>query len=287
MCSDDPEFFVSVIGSLAGVVNLPNAGSFDAVIGTGDFASDSGEGSIAFTIEGAIATQEAGRWTNGAPQNNGRDDPPTDADGTGLAWLTGQSGATDNSDVDGGSTILVSPAFDFTDGGTVDFSYWMQDSVNPIGPEDGFTFEISLNNGGSWTVARDFTTAGSWRSESIDIGAEFGTSSQFRFRFVATDNDPGDVLECGVDAIVVTSITCEDVGSCPGDIADDFGTLGSDGMVSFGDFLALLGLVGPCPGGTPGCDGDIADDFGTLNGGDGMVSFGDFLALLGLVGPCP
>jgi len=77
------------------------------------------------------------------------------------------------------------------------------------------------------------------------------------------------------------------IASCPGDIADDFGTAGGDGMVSFGDFLALLGLVGPCPGGTPGCDGDIADDFGTLNGGDGMVSFGDFLALLGLVGDCP
>ena len=74
--------------------------------------------------------------------------------------------------------------------------------------------------------------------------------------------------------------------ACPGDIADDFGLLGADGMVSFGDFLALLGLVGPCPGGTPGCTGDIADDFG-LPGGDGMVSFGDFLALLGLVGPCP
>ncbi len=75
--------------------------------------------------------------------------------------------------------------------------------------------------------------------------------------------------------------------ACAGDIADDFGTLGADGMISFGDFLALLGLIGPCPGGTPGCTGDIADDFGTLNGGDGMVSFGDFLALLGLIGPCP
>jgi len=77
---------------------------------------------------------------------------------------------------------------------------------------------------------------------------------------------------------------------CPGDIADEFSQLNPDGIVGFGDFQALLGLVGPCPGGTPpppGCDGDIADDFGTLNGGDGMVSFGDFLALLGLVGPCP
>jgi len=85
----------------------------------------------------------------------------------------------------------------------------------------------------------------------------------------------------------IDDVSLRAVEECPGDIADDFGTIGADGMVGFGDFLALLGLVGPCPGMTPGCDGDIADDFGTLNGGDGMVSFGDFLALLGLVGPCP
>ena len=39
------------------------------------------------------------------------------------------------------------------------------------------------------------------------------------------------------------------VVTCIGDIADDFGTLllEGDGQVSFGDFLALLGLIGPCP----------------------------------------
>ncbi len=79
-------------------------------------------------------------------------------------------------------------------------------------------------------------------------------------------------------------ISCELI--CQGDIADDFGTLGADGMVSFGDFLAMLGLVGPCPGGTPGCIGDIADDFGNLGAQDGQISFGDFLALLGFIGNC-
>jgi hypothetical protein len=70
----------------------------------------------------------------------------------------------------------------------------------------------------------------------------------------------------------------------PLDIADDFGTLGAaDGTVSFGDFLGLLGLIGPCPGGIPSCTGDFADDFGTLVP-DGQVSFGDFLALLGYIG---
>ncbi len=78
-----------------------------------------------------------------------------------------------------------------------------------------------------------------------------------------------------------------DPGGCTGDIADDTGTLGElDGQVSFGDFLALLGLLGPCPGSVPGCAGDIADDTGMLGAADGQISFGDFLALLGLLGPC-
>lgn len=67
---------------------------------------------------------------------------------------------------------------------------------------------------------------------------------------------------------------------CTGDIADDFGTIGnSDGAVTFGDFLALLSLVGPCPGGTPGCTGDLADTFANPVP-DGTVDFGDFLFML-------
>jgi len=105
-----------------------------------------------------------------------------------------------------------------------------------------------------------------------------------------TIDDPGAAGGVARSPVVRFTIFCGErdcTPVCVGDIADDFGTIGNaDGMVGFGDFLALLGLVGSCPGGTPGCVGDIADDFGTL-GADGMVSFGDFLALLGLVGPCP
>lgn len=68
--------------------------------------------------------------------------------------------------------------------------------------------------------------------------------------------------------------------ACAGDIADDFGSIGNtDGTVTFGDFLALLSLVGPCPGGVPGCLGDLADSFGNPNP-DGVVDFGDFLFML-------
>ncbi len=73
---------------------------------------------------------------------------------------------------------------------------------------------------------------------------------------------------------------------CAFDLADDSGNpLVRDFQITFGDFLALLGLIGPCPGGNPGCTGDIADNFG-FPGADGVVGFGDFLFLLGQIGPC-
>jgi len=98
------------------------------------------------------------------------------------------------------------------------------------------------------------------------------------------------------EVLRITNPNAIDPCPCLGDIADDFGFTvgeggGPDGVVDFGDFVALLGLIGPCDGGTPGCLGDIADDFGFIasegGGPDGMVDFGDFVALLGLIGPCP
>ncbi len=84
----------------------------------------------------------------------------------------------------------------------------------------------------------------------------------------------------------ITGIAFVYATPCVGDIADDFGALNPDNQISFGDFLAMLTLLGPCPGNAPGCTGDIADDLG-FAGPDGQVSFGDFLALLSLLGPCP
>jgi hypothetical protein len=77
-------------------------------------------------------------------------------------------------------------------------------------------------------------------------------------------------------------------GSCLGDIADSNGVLGnSDGVVNFGDLLALFSLSGPCFGGIPGCEGDFADSNGVIGNPDGQVNFGDLLAMFSLAGPCP
>jgi len=165
-----------------------------------------------------------------------------------------------------------------------------------------------------YSVAISGTTAivGARRDADAGPGSVFGSGSAYvfdvatgqqLFKLTASDAAARDQFGFSVaitgTAVIVAAHQDDDAGTnsgsayvfdlvppCPGDIADDFGTIGEDGMVSFGDFLALLGLIGTCPGGVPGCTGDFADATGTL-GADGVVGFGDFLALLGLVGPCP
>ncbi len=161
---------------------------------------------------------------------------------------------------------------------------------------DGFPgYAVQLLAGGTVIAQDNNALLGSipeaeFRTSVVEVEIASGhpqLGGELEIRLInLNENDPtvaSPGIEVDFDAVQLEAI----VIACPGDIADDFGTIGADGMVSFGDFLAMLGLIGPCPGMTPGCTGDIADDFGTLNGGDGMVSFGDFLALLGLIGPCP
>jgi len=151
----------------------------------------------------------------------------------------------------------------------------------------GLTFEfhdLDFLPAGVEIIGVNVTNAAGAGWDQID-----NSNVSFTANSVTIDAAEASGITPALDQTVTVQLITSPAATCPGDIADDFGTIGADGMVSFGDFLALLGLVGPCPGGPPpppGCDGDIADDFGTL-GADGMVSFGDFLALLGLVGPCP
>ena len=51
--------------------------------------------------------------------------------------------------------------------------------------------------------------------------------------------------QVSLDQTVTVQITTGP--ACPGDIDEDFGFAGSDGQVSFGDFLFALTVLGPCP----------------------------------------
>ncbi len=155
------------------------------------------------------------------------------------------------------------------------------------GPTAGQVFEVISSSGDTAEIALDLTSTLIQAGGMLPLTATLTGSGSFSATYIIGVQDEPSVLGAAARPPLTLTIDAAIGALCLGDIADDFGTPGGDGMVSFGDFLALLGLIGPCPGGSPGCTGDIADDFGTLNGGDAMVSFGDFLALLGLIGPCP
>ena len=252
-CGDDPDFRVSVDTVLAGTLSEPTAGAFSATIGTGTSVTDNGETDIGWTVSG---TATDGQWERAVPANFGRSDPSADFDGSGQCWLT--DNAESNYDVDGGQTILTSPVFDFSTGGTVSYAYWMNDETNTIGAEDFFRVEVSTNGGSTWSTARNYTASNAWRTDSIDVGSEFGNTSQFRMRVIAADNDPGDVLECGLDAIVFQSFECSQSNDC---IADTNG----DGILSPADFSAWVAAFNAM---APACD----------QNNDGMCTPADFSA---------
>ncbi len=252
-CGDDPLFRVSVDTVLAGTVSEPPAGNYAATIGTGTSVTDNGETDIGWTVSGNASD---GQWERAVPAGFDRSDPSADFDGSGQCWLT--DNGESNSDVDGGQTVLTSPVFDFSSGGTISYAYWMNDETNTIGGEDFFRVEVSTNGGSTWAIARDYSASTNWRTDSIDVGSEFGNTSQFRMRVIAAENDPGDVLECGLDAIVFESFECTQSNEC---LADTNG----DGIVSPADFSAWVAAFNAQ---APECD----------QNDDGICSPADFSA---------
>ena len=77
-------------------------------------------------------------------------------------------------------------------------------------------------------------------------------------RFAAADNDPGDVLECAVDAIEFESFECEQTNDCLADV-------NGDGAVTPTDFTAWVNAFN---NNLPECD----------QNGDGACTPTDFTA---------
>lgn len=183
-----------------------------------DFVTDQG-----WTVEDGGAT--AGLWERGIPVNDPgwAYDPQTDGDGSaGYCYLTGN--AAGNSDVDGGETILVSPALDLTVGAiTICYQYYLNLTV--ADGFDGIRVEISSNgDAGPWTLIAEHTDNNGlyWTRHAItqaDLdGAGVTLTSDMRVRFRAGDLDAESVVEAGLDNFRVYSGNIPD---CNGNGVDD------------------------------------------------------------------
>ena len=288
LCGSSPEFFFQATGDLSGTLSLPEDGAsapFSTLVGQLDSVFDDNfETDMGWSVSGPVSGQGAGEWERGVPQGDGsRGDAPSDFDGSGQCYLTGNGGPGSNTDVDGGQTILTSPAFDVSASpeATVSYARWYDNTGSGTGAEPGadvFTVQISNNNGASWTnleVVGPSTpeSSGGWFEAEFRIADFVTPTANVRIRFIAEDAAGGSVIEAAVDAISVGGLTCEDPVNkgCNGaDLAEPFGVL------DFSDVVAFLGAFSAMD-----ASADLAAPLGTFD-------FSDVVAFLGLFGGgCP
>ncbi|MBK7403348.1 MAG: hypothetical protein IPJ41_01620 [Phycisphaerales bacterium] len=260
-CSDSPRYYLEAKGTGGSTVRLPDnapTGFFEAAIGdyevvaTNNFETDQG------WLVDAGAT--AGNWERAVPIDAGWGDPSGDADGSGKCYVTGN---TLFENVDGGTTTLISPSFDLSNGGSLAYSYWISGFPGvDLGPGDGLFVDVATDQfGATWTPVREYTTVDqAWKADAIAVGVEVPASPTVRIRFRAVDSGSNDTVEAGVDAFSLSVFACSD--SC---VADFNG----DGNVNTQDVLAFLNAW------------NAGSSSADING-DGNVNTQDVLAYLNL-----
>ncbi len=213
------------------------------------FVDDDFETDMGWVVSGDATD---GQWSRGVPADGDRGDPATDGDGSGQCWLT--DNVAGNSDVDGGTTILTSPLFDASEGGFINYQYWMDSGPGTIS-NDFLSLEVATDEFSSnWTELRSYTTPQAlWRSDTIDIAGEVGSTPNLRLRFLAADLGTASLIEAAIDGFEFIGVDdCPPPPVCPGDADGDL-------TVDFDDLNIVLSNWA-----TSGPEGDV-DSSGTVD----------------------
>ncbi len=281
-CGDVVAYYFSAQDTAGETLSSPTLGPdahYSSVSGLGlqTVFADDFQSNLGWTVESGGATD--GQWQRADPISTdvcNRGNPGVDGDGTGLCYVTDNDTFSCNSDVDGGSTILVSPILDASqDTSVMSYWRWFDNTGAGLGEnqfQDVFRVQVSSNGGTSWTPLETvgptgLAVQGGWYRIVLGVTPVVGLTSQFRIRFIAEDAGGGSIIEAGVDGVELQTVECA-LAPCPWDID---GT----GDVGVTDLLDLLGQWGTNPGGPPDFDGN------------GAVDVSDLLKVLGHWGPCP
>ena len=281
-CGSQLSWYFTAEDSSGTVRAFPTAGSFTAPIAEGltviaDVDFDVSAGWTAQT------TATAGGWERAIPSTDSTSvedcaAPGSDADDSGYCWLTenGPSSFGCEFDIDGGSTVLTSATYAVTDPNTeASFAWWYDNtSSNNTEYDDQFIVEASGNSGDTWstvlTVSNGDSKLTGWSTASFRIGDFVTLSSGFQLRITASDDDPGSVVEAGIDAFRLSALDCgEPPTECPAD-------LNGSGTVDGTDLASVLAFW----------DQTGAGLVGDVNG-DQIVDGMDLAIILAAWGDCP
>lgn len=171
--------------------------------------AESGESATGWTVSG---TAIDGHWEPGTPLGGGdRGDPPVDFDGSGACWLT--ANRDDNSDVDDGSTILLSPIIDASGSDAmIHYARWFSNSTGASPYGDTMFIYVSNDSGATWVeveaVGPVEQAEGGWFTHSFWLSEFVEPSGGLQLRFDVSDSGDPSIVEAGLDAVRVERYAC-------------------------------------------------------------------------------
>lgn len=215
-CSDDVTIVFAANDTQAGVwesqpITVPTAAMVN-VTSTDPFEVASG------WVGGQPGdTATTGQWNRMDPEPTAAQPGDDHTPGGVNCWVTnGFAGAgVGSNDVDNGFTTLVSPALDFTNAPDSYVSYWRWYSNSfTSNRDDDFVVDAFDSATQQWvnveTVARDSVEAtGGWYQHSFKVSDFVTPGNQVRFRFIATDDAPGSIVEAAIDDFEIFTLDCD------------------------------------------------------------------------------
>ncbi len=175
-----------------------------------DFESDQG-----WTVGDVDDNATTGIWercdpegTEAQPEDDNTPDPGTKAYITQCAAGTGQG----SYDVDGGKTTLFSPIFDLSGypNAWVRYYRWYSNDTGASPETDRWIVDISDDGGSTWVRLETLGSSDrTWRFVERNLLDYIDLTSQVQFRFVASDSEPGSIVEAGLDDFSI--VVYEDV----------------------------------------------------------------------------
>ena len=288
-CGDEVAYYISVESTGGQIYTLPEGApgtSFKAELGTlAPIFEDGFESDLGWTSGAAVGdTATTGGWERAAPEatTDTWNEPlqPGSAFAGSACYVTGatQGGSFFANDVDGGTTYLVSPSIDMSafDKVRIQYQRWFVNDGGPGPHTDPFTVEISSDGGSIWVTAESveqnaYEASGLWYGATLVVEDLITLTSDVRVRFVATDGNPGSIVEALVDEFTVSELVCiPPVLVCDGDA-------NNDQVVDVNDISYILFRLGN--NGKPGSvEGDANND--------GVVDVNDISYVLFRLGVC-
>lgn len=111
-------------------------------------------------------------------------------------------------DVDGGKTTLISPNIDLSGEADAHLRYWLW-YVNDAGSAPGTDYwyaRVSDDGGQTWvTLDSTYGSTRPWTLVQHDLSQHISLTNQVRFKFVASDEGSGSIVEAGVDDVEIVS----------------------------------------------------------------------------------